>query len=156
MNERSSIAKPIMPRLASQAAAALCLNILWLMPASAQATQTVATPATTQAQVAPVVPAASSCSNSSNPDGRAFSPSLEVKQAAISILQLVSNLSLQQTNNNFVVNVPSYNFAGILQELQYRNAKFASSSTRAPASAKAVFTLQSDKAGLSQTVYLMQ
>lgn len=132
--------------------AALVLLSVWLLvPATVQARQNVETQASSQAP-------SSNLSQAQSPvyDTRSFTPSPEIRQATASILQLVSSVPQTADRPNFVVNVPSYNFAGILQELQNRNARFVPAGTHAPASARVVFTLLSDKAGLSQTVYLTE
>ncbi len=77
-----------------------------------------------------------------------------VKAAAQSIMCMVQDMNSKQ-KELVSVKVPSYNYAGILQELQNHNAKFLLPGAEAPASAKAVFQLEAEHAGLSQTVYFL-
>lgn len=152
MNDSDSIADSSMLKLPFQVLYALVLLSLWsVVPTAPLALQTVEAHPSAQVRVAPVVKPASA-----NSAAKPFSPSIEVREAAVSILQLVPNLSPGPNNNNFVVNVPSYNFAGILQELQNRHAKFVLPGTQIPPTAKAVFTLQAEESGLSQVVYLTE
>jgi len=143
MNDKDSITRFLVLN------ALVLLSLLLVVPAAAEAQQTAEAQPLVPASLLPAVQPINTA-----PAAKAFSPSPEVTQAAASILQLVSNLPPGPINNNFVVKVPSYNFVGILQELQNRNAKFVLPGMQAPSTAKAVFTLQSDKVGLSQVVYL--
>ena len=149
MNDKDSITDFQMLKWSAHLLFVLALLSLLLMVPKAMAQQTAEAQPSVGATMAPVTQQVSASSTA-----KPFSPSPEVTQAAVSILQLVSNLPSGPLKNNFVVKVPSYNFVGILQELQNRNAKFVLPGMQAPSTAKAVFTLQSDKVGLSQVVYL--
>lgn len=81
-----------------------------------------------------------------------FTPRSEARQAALSIIRLATDMASNK-GELMVVKVPTYNFVGVLQEMQNRNAKFVLPNGKVPATAKVVFRLEAD-AGLSQIVYL--
>lgn len=80
-------------------------------------------------------------------------PTPEMKQSTQSILRMAKDLNLGP--KPLLVKVPSYNYAGILQELQINHAKFLLPGAEIPATAKIVLQLESEQPGLRQMLYFL-
>ena len=84
---------------------------------------------------------------------RSFQASLEMKQTTLSIISFMLE-KCPNEKDHASVKVPAHVFAGVIQELQDRNAKFLPPGATVPAAARAVFQLKAEDTGLQQTVCL--
>lgn len=79
----------------------------------------------------------------------------EIRAMAMGIVSCMSDLPRKRSLPVPTVRVPGRNFAAILQEMQNQHARFLLPGSPIPPNARVVFQLESEEAGLSQTVYFI-
>ncbi|MBX9687156.1 MAG: hypothetical protein K2X27_10665 [Candidatus Obscuribacterales bacterium] len=119
-------------------AALLCT--IQIAPSLAQETESNATTAAKPNRQPQAVAATATQSNS------------EIKQAALSIINLLNVLPAGM-KKAMIVKVPSYNYIGVLGEMQARHAQFSLPGAEVRSTAKSIIQLESEQAGLRQTIY---